>query len=157
VKWRLLDDNALLGDFAILPAVKLSSGSTTRGTGSGTTDVGIIAIASYALGPISMDLNAAYTRIGSAFDTPASDGALWTASFGVPVMGKLSWVAELFGSPTIDGSGRPSTVGMLTGPTYLIDRTLNLDIGVIAPIRGEMPNAVYAGFVWNVGRLPFAR
>jgi hypothetical protein len=155
LKWRLLDDHALLGDFAILPAIKFPTGSTSRGTGTGSRDIGITLISSHAFGPVAMDLNAAYTRIGTSGAAPASDGALWTASFGFPVAGRLSWVAELFGSPTIDGSGAPSTVALLTGPTFLLQRSFNLDLGLITPLHGDQPNALYAGFVWNVGKLPF--
>jgi Putative MetA-pathway of phenol degradation len=155
VKWRVLDDNALLGDFAILPAIKFPTGSTDRGTGTGSRDVGLTLISSHAFGPVAMDLNAAYTRLGATSSTSASDAALWTASFGFPVAGRLSWVAELFGAPTIDGSGSPSTVAFLTGPTFLLQPSFNLDLGLITPLHGDMPNAVYAGLVWNVGKLPF--
>lgn len=158
LKWRLLDDAPLLGDFALLPAIKLPTGSSDRGTGTGTTDVGITLISSHDLGPVAMDLNVAYVRVGSAGSSPASSSALWTASFGASVAGRLGWVAELFGAPTIDGSGTPSSVELLTGPTYLVSNALNLDLGVIAPLRGDRPNAVYVGLVWNAGRLPgFAR
>jgi hypothetical protein len=155
VKWRLLDHHPVLGDFAVFPSVKVASGSPVRGTGTGSTDVGFMAIASYVYGPVAMDLNAAYTRVGSTSATSASDAALWTASFGFPVAGRLSWVAELFGEPTIDGSATRSTVAVLTGPTFLVSTALNLDLGLITPVRGDMPNAIYAGFVWNLGRFPF--
>jgi hypothetical protein len=154
LKWRLLDANPLLGDFAILPAVKFATGSLDRGTGSGTTDVGITVISSRELGPVAVDLNAAYNRIGTGLYA-SSDAALWTASFGFPVVGRLSWVVELFGAPTIDGSGNPSTAALLTGPTFLVQPALGVDVGLIAPFHGDMPNAVYAGLVWNLGRLPF--
>ena len=155
VKWRLLDQHALLGDFAVLPSVKFATGSEARGTGSGTTDVGILAISSHMFGPVAMDLNAGYTRVGRIGDATATDAALWTASFGFPVAGRLSWVAEVFGSPTIDGTSTRSTVAVLTGPTFLVSTALNLDLGLITPVRGDMPNALYAGFVWNLGRFPF--
>ena len=113
----------------------------------------VVLISSYELGPVAMDLNAGYTRIGRGQDLGPSDAALWTASFGLPVAGRLNWVVELFGQPTIDGSGAPSTVALLTGPTFLLDRALNVDAGIIAPMRGDLRNAIYAGFVWNVGRL----
>lgn len=100
-----------------------------------------------------MDLNAAYTRVGGQNSSSASSAALWTASFGAPVMGRLSWVAEFFGQPTIDGSGTPSTAAFLTGPTYLVSTALNLDFGIIAPFHGDMPNAIYAGVVWNLGSI----
>lgn len=154
VKWRLLDEHPLLGDFALLPAVKFPTGSDVNGTGSGTTDLSLTVISSYELGPVSMDLNAIYTRIGASGSTPASDAALWTASFGAQVAGRLGYVVEIFGSPTIDGSGTPSSVALLTGPTFLADRTVAIDVGIITRLRGETPNSIYAGIVWNVGRLP---
>lgn len=157
LKWRLLDGHPVLGDFAILPAVKFATGSVDRGTGTGTRDLGVTLISSHVFRAVSMDLNAAYTRVGASDTTPAASAALWTASFGVPVSGRLGWVAELFGAPTIDGSSTPSTAALLTGPTFLLQPALNLDFGVIAPFRGDMPNALYAGLVWNLGKVPFAR
>lgn len=151
LKWRVLDDNPVLGDFALLPSLKIPSGSVSDNTGTGTYDVGITVIASYDIAGVAMDLNAAYSRIGSTATTSSSKAALWTASFGAPVAGKLSWVLEFFGQPTIDGSGAPSTAAILTGPTYLVMPSLNLDVGLIAPFRGDIPNAIYAGIVWNLG------
>ena len=156
LKWRLLDDSPILGDFALLPAVKFANGSPSSGTGTGTTDLGLTAIASYDIHGVAMDLNATYTRVGSTSVTPVTKSALWTASFGFPVAGQLSWVAELFGFPTIDGSGTPSSTAFLTGPTFLVSPALNLDLGIITPIRGELTNALYAGLVWNMGS-PFGR
>jgi hypothetical protein len=153
VKWRLLDEHPVLGDFAILPFLKLPTGSLPRRTGTGTTDFGATLISSHDLGPVSVDLNLGYTRIGASSEASASNAALWTASFGAPVAGRLSWVAELFGLPTIDGSATRSSVALLTGPSFLIDRAFNVDAGVIAPMRGDLRNAIYVGFVWNVGRL----
>ena len=154
IKWRILDRHPLLGDFALLPAVKLPTGSAVDGTGSGSTDLSITVISSYEFGPVAMDLNAIYTRLGSTNDAQASDDALWTASFGTQVAGPFGYVVELFGHPTIDGSGTPSSVALLTGPTFLADRTFAIDVGIITRLRGEIPNSIYAGVVWNVGRLP---
>jgi hypothetical protein len=151
LKWRLLDDHPLLGDFALLPAIKFANGSADKGTGSGTRDLGLTVIVSHSIGNVDMDLNAVYTRVGSSGATPATDAALWTASFGFPVAGQLSWVAELFGAPTIDGSNTPSSAAFLTGPTWLVSPAFNLDVGVITPLRGELTNALYAGVVWNMG------
>jgi hypothetical protein len=155
VKWRLLDDQAILGDFALLPSVKFPTGTIAEGTGTGSYDFGITVISSHEFGPVAMDLNAIYTRVGSVSGTldarAGSDQALWTASFGFPVAGRLGWVAEVFGQPTIDGSHAPSTAALLTGPSFLVRRELNVDFGIITPFRGNLPNSVYAGFVWNLG------
>jgi hypothetical protein len=153
LKWRLLDDNAILGDFAILPAVKFPTGSLDNGTGTGTTDWSVIAIASYDIHGVSLDLNVGYTRIGAQGGNAASSSALWTTSFGIPLVGDLGWQLELFGYPTIDGSGSPSTVAVLMGPSYRLNRIFNLDAGFISPIRGRQPNAIFAGLVWNLGSI----
>ena len=151
IKWRMLDDHQVLGDFALLPAVKFPSGSLADNTGTGTFDVGVTLISSHVIHGVSVDLNAAFNRIGSVGGTAASNTALWTVSSGFPVVGQLSWALEVFGFPTIDGSGAASTAAILTGPTFLVMPSLNLDIGIIAPFHGDMPNALYAGVVWNVG------
>ena len=54
---------------------------------------------------------------------------------------------------SIHGSGTVSTVALLTGPTFLVERTFGIDAGVITPLRGDLPNAIYAGLVWNVGKI----
>lgn len=151
VKWRLLDDNSVLGDFALLPAVKFPTGSVSDSTGTGTTDIGLTAIASYDLSGVAMDLNVAFTKVGVLGNQASPDAALWTASFGFPLAGRLSWVAELFGVPRIDGASPPPLTAFLTGPSFLVSPALNLDFGIIAPIHGDMPNAIYAGLVWNLG------
>jgi hypothetical protein len=123
---------------------------------SGTRDLSLTAIASYDIHGVAMDLNATYTRVGAATATPVTSAALWTASFGFPVAGQVSWVAEFFGFPTIDGSGSTSSAAFLTGPTFLVSPAFNLDAGIITPFRGGLSNALYAGLVWNMGS-PFRR
>src|SRR5205823_7144424 len=49
-KFRLVDDAPVVGDFAILPSIKVPSGSVASGTGTGTTDVGLLFISSHKLG-----------------------------------------------------------------------------------------------------------
>lgn len=152
LKWRLLDDAPILGDFALLPAVKFATASADNGLGSGHTDLGLTLISSHDLkGGIAMDLNAIYTRQGVGSDV-ARDAALWTISFGLPVTEKLGWALEVFGQPTIDGSHDPSAAALLTGPTYVITTAFSVDAGFITPLHGALPNSLYAGLVWNVGR-----
>src|SRR5207249_5018753 len=53
IKWRVLDDAPILGDFAILPAVKFPTGATAAGRGTGTTDMSVILISSHSLGDVA--------------------------------------------------------------------------------------------------------
>jgi hypothetical protein len=152
VKYRIVDGDRLLGDFAVLPAVKLRTASSTSGAGTGTTDFSLLLISSRELGPVEMDINVGQTRrSGNGSEAPKTAG-IYTASFGFPVRGKLGWVAELFGFPRTSGpAGTPAIAAVLTGPTFTVREWLAVDGGIITPITGPQPRAAYAGFVWNLG------
>jgi hypothetical protein len=154
VKWRLLNAARGIGDFAILPSIKLGTGSESSGRGTGTTDVSILAISSHQFGPVAMDVNLGYTRrSGRGLDAP-KNATLWAVAFGFPVAGALGGVAELYGYPRTAGpAGQPGIVALLAGPTYAIAPFLAIDAGVIIPLAGPQPHALYAGLVWNAGRL----
>ena len=151
VKYRIVDDAPALGDFAILPAIKLPSASTSF-AGTGTYDFSLLLISSHEFGPVAMDLNVGETwRGGDGTSTP-NRASLWTASFGFPIDGPLGGVAELFGYPRTTGpAGAKGTTAFLVGPTYLVRKWLALDSGIIVPIAGDQARAIYAGFVWNLG------
>jgi hypothetical protein len=154
VKMRLLEDAPVVGNFAVLPSVKLPSGSADSGTGTGTTDVNVLLISSHALGAVAMDLNVGFTRRGGDGTVAPRNATLWTASFGGPARGWLGWVAELYGYPATSGpAGADSIVAVLAGPTFTVREWLVLDAGAIVPIAGPQPRAFYAGVTYNVGRL----
>lgn len=154
VKWRLMEDAPIVGDFALLPSVKLPTGSAGSGTGTGTTDVSLLAISSHELGPIALDINVGYTRrTGDGAVAPTS-ASLWTVSTGGPFTGALGWVLECYGYPGTGGpSGQAPIVAVLAGPTFLAKSWLAFDAGAIFPVTGAQPHALYAGVVYNVGRL----
>ena len=149
VKWRLIEGNGPLQRFAILPSIKLATGGS-RGTG--TTDASLLLIDSRTIGPVSLDLNAGLTRrSGDGTKAPRS-ATLWTASSAFPVTGPIGWQLECFGYPGTHGpAGSAPTVAILTGPTLGEWRTLAFDAGVILPVAGPQPRAVYAGVVTNLG------
>lgn len=155
IKWRIVDDAALLGDFAILPSVKFPTGSADKGTGTGTTDVSLLLISSHDLGPVSMDINVGYTRRSGDGSSAPTASTLWTVSFGGPIAGGLGWTGECFGYPrtTREIAAQPSIVALLGGPTFLVKKWLAIDAGVILPLTGPQPHALYAGGVYNVGRM----
>ncbi len=153
VKWRIADDAPILGDFALLPAVKFATGSVEKGTGTGTTDQSLLLISSHDLGPVAMDLNVGYTRRGGDGRTTPRNATLWTASFGGPFAGTLGWVGELYGYPGTSGpAGQAPIVAVLAGPTLEVRRWLVFDLGTIIRVHGPQPQAWYGGMVYNVGR-----
>jgi len=137
-----------------MPGVKAPTGSAARGTGTGTTDATLLLISSHDLGPVGLDVNVGYTqRTGNGRDAPTT-ATLWTVSLGGPFHGALGWVAECYGYPGTSGSaGQAPIVALLGGPTYLVRPWLALDAGLIVPVAGPQPHSLYAGGVYNVGRL----
>lgn len=154
VKYRFTDGAPVVGRLAILPIVKFPTGSQTNGTGTGTTDVSIVAISSHDLGPVALDLNAGYTRRSGTGEAAPRSAAVWTVSFGGPAAGPVGWAAELYGYPRTSGpAGANAIVAVLLGPTVTVERWLVLDAGVIRPVRGPQPRALYLGATYNIGRL----
>jgi hypothetical protein len=152
LKYRILDSHPILGDFAILPAVKFPTASGDAGTG--TTDLSLLFISSHRYGPLAMDLNAGVTRRNGDGTKAPVTATIWTASFGFPIRGPVGATAEIFGFPRTSGPvGTEATAALLLGPTFLARDCLALDAGLITPLIGPQPHAVYAGFVWNFGRL----
>lgn len=154
LKWRIVDGAPLLGDFAIFSSVKFPSGSTDAGTGSGTTDVGLQLVSSHQIGNAALDINLGFTRRdGDGRDIPR-DASLWSVSGGGPLGGRVGWSAEVYGYPATSGpAGSAAIVAVLLGPTCQVADWLVLDAGLIVPITGPQPRAIYAGFTYNVGSL----
>lgn len=154
LKWRVLEQVPVLGDFSVIPSLKVPSAPTGSGLGTGTTDVGLLLISSHQLGTISMDLNVGYTRRSGPGTIAPKSARLWTAAFGGPAVGGLGWTAEVYGYPGTSGpAGLAPIVALLVGPIMQVRRWLALDAGVILPVTGPQPRAVYLGGVYNVGRL----
>lgn len=153
-KWRILDAHPALGDFALLPSVKFPTGSASRGSGTGTTDASLLFISSRDVGPVHVDLNAGYTRRSGDGSQAPRDATVWTASFGGAIAGKANWTAEVYGYPGTGGAGGGAPiVALLAGPTFNVREWIVVDVGAIIPVAGAQPWALYAGVVYNVGRL----
>ena len=152
IKWRLADDLPILGRFAVLPSVKVPTGSTATASGTGTVDGTLLLISSNELGPVSLDINVGYTqRSGHGTIAPRS-ATLWTVSFGGPAVGALGWAAELYGIPGTTGhAGNLPIVAALFGPTVVVKPWIVIDLGIIEPIAGPQAHALYCGCTWNIG------
>jgi hypothetical protein len=157
LKWRLLDGARLLGDFALEPAVKLPTGSVSNATGTGTTDASLLVISSHQVKAVSVDVNVGETRrTGNGAIVPR-DAWLWTCASGIPLTARWAGALELYGFPGTRGpSGASPIVAVLLGPTFTPQPWLEVDAGIIMPVEGPQPHALYCGLVWNVGPLPRA-
>lgn len=154
-KWRISDGMPGLGGaFAVQPSVTLPTGSVAHGTGTGRTAVGFLLISSHTMGAVSLDVNVGYTRHSGSGATVPRDATMWAAAAGLPMHGPVGWALETYGYPGTGGpAGQRPIAAVLTGPTLLAQRWLEVDVGVIIPLTGPQPHALYAGGTWNIGRL----
>jgi hypothetical protein len=154
IKWQLAEGAPVVGDFALQSLLKLPTGSLSRGTGTGTTDLNLLAISSHAFGPVALDINVGYARRSGDWSIVPTSSTSWTCSAGVELTDRLGWVGEVFGYPGTTGrSGAPAIVAFLTGPTLVVQKSFVIDAGVIFNISGFGGTAAYAGLTWNMGRL----
>ena len=154
VKWRLVEGAPIVGNFATVASVKLPSGSSDSGTGTGTTDFSLLLVSSHKIGLVELDLNFGYTwRGGDGVLTPRH-ASVWASAFSGPAHGRLGWFAELNGFPATSGpAGAQASVGLLAGPTFAIRDWLVVDAGEWVGLAGPQPRALFAGVTYNVGRL----
>jgi hypothetical protein len=148
LKWRLTDDDPVMGDFALQPSLKLSLGAD--GLTSQTTDLGVLLISSRDVGAVHIDLNLGASAPVSGNGDRSTWHGVWTASFGGAFTDRLGWTAEIYG--LLDKQA-PTNVGLLFGPTFALSKRAVLDVGTIRRVGGDQPNALYAGLTWNAGRL----
>lgn len=143
----------VLGDFAVQPSLKLATGSTSRGFGTGTTDAGVLLVSSHQVLGGEIDANAGITFSSGDGTAAPKQSYVWAVSGGRPIAGPLGAVAEVFGFPGTTGpSGGPPQVGLLFGPTFTVRPSLVLDAGAIVNVRRLGGNAAYVGLTANLGR-----
>jgi hypothetical protein len=154
VKWRITDGLPLIGRCALLPSIKLPTGSTSTGAGTGTLDGTVLLISSNDLNGVALDINVGYTRRSGDGRAAPREATIWTISFGGPGFGGLGWTAELYGYPGTTGpAGTPPTGAVLFGPTLTFRSWLVFDLGLIEHIVGPQEYAFYCGVTWNIGRI----
>jgi hypothetical protein len=152
LKYRVADRLPVLGAFAVIPGLKLPVGDQLHGTT--TTDVSLLLISSHQLGIVALDVNLGYTRrSGDGVQVP-KDATVWTVSTGFPLVRAIGMAAEVFGYPATSGpAGAPSSIALLAGPTIAFLPQAVFDVGAILRLEGPQPNALYAGMVYQLGRV----
>ncbi len=151
VKWRIADAVPFFGAIAIQPGVVISRPGDDP---ERTVGANLLLIASRAVGPLGVDANVGLTRrSGTGAAAPRSE-TLWAIAPGGALGRRIGWVAEVFGYPGTSGpAGHRSTTAVLVGTTFTLRPSLVLDAGLIGPVRGPQPRAIFAGGVWNAGRI----
>ena len=107
----------VLGAFAIQPTLSLPTGSAESGRGSGKAAVNVLAISSHRFGPVSLDVNAGYTRLGGESTSRRATARCGRSPLRLPIAGRSA------GPPRSTATraravrtGQPPVVALLTGP-----------------------------------------
>jgi len=153
-KWRVVEEAPIVATFAVFPTVKLPTGSTSEDAGTGTTDLGLVLISSREFGDVSLDVNVGMVHRFGRDELAPHDSSMWSVSFGGSLHGPIGWAAEFYGFPSTAGpAGDRSVLATLLGPTMRVRGWLVMDAGIIVPLTGPQPRALYAGGAYNIGRL----
>ncbi len=101
-----------------------------------------------------MDVNIGYTRRSGDGSAAPRNAWLWAVATGAPVRGGVGVTVEVFGYPRTTGpAGAAGTMALLGGPVFTLHPWWTLDVGGILKLRGPQPDGIYAGGVYNFGRL----
>jgi hypothetical protein len=151
LKWRMADAVPGLGAIAVQPGlvVSMPGHGVDREIGAN-----VILIASQSIHSVSLDLNAGVTRwTGDGTRVPRTE-SMWAISTGGSFGGPVGWDVELSGLPRTSGpAGQLSSAAFLVGPVFTVRPSLVFDVGLMAPVTGPQPRVLYAGGVWNAGRV----
>ena len=151
-KFHIASGVPILEDVAVQAGVKFPTGA--QPPEFDTTDGSLLLISSHQHGAFSLDVNVGYIRRSGDGSATPKNATMATASASWSLPRDFGLGVEVFTYPGTSGrAGGPTTVGLLTGPTYRVNRTCVVDAGVVLRLRGNYPTSVYAGVTYNLGRL----
>jgi len=151
-KWRVLE----VGGFSLAakPGVTLPTGDPHRGLGAGRVSYSVALIASQVLGPVTFDLNGAYTRSELALAAARAESRpdLWHGSLAIRA--RVLPSVQLVGNVGAGTSPRRSTVTWsafaLGGVTCAVTDRLTLDVGVKAGLTApDVDLVALGGVAWR--------
>ncbi len=121
------------------------------GIGSGKADYSVNGIYSRDLGPLHMDANLNYTRLGVADDGGGRGQTGWAAAFSLPLGARWGALTELSGSHR-GGAGDPAQ--LLLAATFSPSKRLTFDFGAAKGLnRAAQDWSVFSGVVLPLARL----
>lgn len=137
LKWRFLE----VGGFsaAAKPGLTLATGDARRGLGAGAPGYGLTLIATQALGPLSLHVNAGWRRQEHALaeDAAATRHETWHASAAVAagVTERLQVVANVGAESPGERGATTWPAFALLGAVWSVTGALDLDLGVRAALN----------------------
>jgi hypothetical protein len=152
VKWRFFEREGF--SLAFKPGLTVPTGDESRGFGNGRVSYAATLIASQELGPVTLHLNASYTRNEFALqaDREANRSDIWHASMAgsFEVLSGLQLVANAGVEANPDRAADTPPVFAVGGAIYSVTENLDLDLGVkVGLTEPEIDVTGLFGMAWR--------
>jgi hypothetical protein len=134
-KYRLLDEAETLPAALGSLTIRLPTGDERRQLGAADVDVGLLAVASKAFGPVTLTWNGGYT-----FVTRDRDLDFWTLAASVEYRATKAWslVGEIVSGLGSDSAA--ATAVLRAGTTYSITDRIRADAAIGFGVTRESPD-----------------
>ena len=137
VKYRLLDESeafpAVLAGFT----VRLPTGSERRSLGAADVDAGIVAVASKAVGPLTLTGNVGYT-----FVTRDREFDFWTLAASLEYRVAKAWILVGEVVSAVGADRAPDVAVLRAGAIYVVGERLKLDGAVGVGLTRDSPDVL---------------
>lgn len=129
-KYQLFEGTDVWPMFAIKGAIKTSSGSSTKGLGTGDLDYSLVAVASKELGPFTFHTMFGYTFVGDNGESNVQDVYVYGFAVDYALTEAFHLVSEVTGNRNSDTEAADDPVSSLIGATYKISEKVTVDGGM---------------------------
>lgn len=118
-KFRVIDERKILPAILIEPSISFPTGSASKGTGSGETELGLLLVIEKTLGKLTGRANLGY--FAANLDEDYKDRIFYAFELDFPISNKLRLASEVTGNT--DSRARQGSVFTLTGLLFEITKT----------------------------------
>lgn len=139
-KYLILNGNKTLPTLAVKATVKLPTGESKKGLGSGKTDYGLMLIATKEIGGVTLHINLGYTFVGKGKGEDLNNVLTYSLASELPMTEKLKLVGEIIGETNSDPKSSSNPLDGLVGFIYDVKDWLSLDAAVKWGLSDASPN-----------------
>lgn len=128
-KYLLVEGGKDSPAFTLKGVVKMDSGDSDKGLGSGDKDYSLVAVTSDTVGPLTGHIHFGYTWIGKKMNESLRDITLYGVALDYAASDEFHLLAELNGFQHSDSTAKEDPRTALAGFTYKVSDSLTIDAG----------------------------
>ena len=143
LKTLIVEEVGNIPAFLVKTVVKLDNGDEDKGLGSGEKDLGLVAVATKSIGPLTFHANIGYTFVGNDFDPTLKDYLLYGVAGEYEVGDKTRLMMELYGESNshfdVDAFKHHDLQALL-GSTYQLTERVVFDAAIKIGMTDDSPD-----------------